>query len=113
MNVCLLRFPFLARSLTSLFNLLNEQPKLDKQEGIMKKLIERKSLVPRLVYLSIQTASSSVKGIIDANGSTYDTSSSRELKHLLERYARNIGFSFDDAKNFILEIVKGQKSSKV
>lgn len=103
---------FLPSSLIAFNNLLSEQPKLDKQEGTIKKLIERKSLLPRLVYLSAQTASSSLKEIID-NGSTPDATNSQELKHLLERYARNIGFSFDDAKTFILDIVKGQKSSKV
>lgn len=110
---CCLRFPLLIRLLIYLSNLVNVQSKLAKKEGPAKKLIERKSLLPRLVYLSTQTASSSLKEAISANGSTPDTNNSQELKHLLERYAKNIGFSFEDAKNFILDIAKGQRSSKV
>ncbi|ONK62700.1 uncharacterized protein A4U43_C07F7050 [Asparagus officinalis] len=91
----------------------NSRPKLtNKKEGDIRKTIERKSLLPRLVYLSMQTASSSMKEIIGPNGSAADASISQELEHLLEKYAKNIGHRFEDAKTSILETAKGQKSSK-
>lgn len=82
------------------------------EEYIMKKVIERKSILPRLVYLSIQSSSISLKEN-DRNGSLSDASAVGELKCLLERYARNIGLSFDDAISVILAISRGQKSFKV
>lgn len=86
--------------------------KVEKKEGIVRKHIERKSLLPRMVYLSIRTASSSLKEIVEPNGSIVNNNMSYELKHLLERYAENIGLPFDDAKDVILGIVAGQKSFK-
>ncbi|CAD5162973.1 unnamed protein product [Musa acuminata subsp. malaccensis] len=90
---------------------LRESLKGGDEEYIVKKVIERKSILPRLVYLSIQSGSISLKEN-DRNGSLSDASAVGELKCLLERYARNIGLSFDDAISVILAISRGQKSFK-
>ena len=76
-------------------------------------MIERRALLPRLVALSIQTASSSLKENVKANGSIHDNSNSSELKHLLEQYARNLGNSFDDAIKIIVGILEGQRHLEV
>ncbi|RRT35835.1 hypothetical protein B296_00055406 [Ensete ventricosum] len=81
------------------------------EEYIVKKVIERKSILPRLVYLSIQSGSISLKEN-DRNGSLSDANAVSELKCLLERYARTIGLSFDDAISVILAISRGQNSFK-
>lgn len=78
----------------------------------MKKLIERKSLLPRLIYLSIQISPISLKENV-GNGSLHDADAIGEIKSLLEKYARNIGLSFDDAMSLLLAIFKGQKPLKV
>ncbi|RWW15160.1 hypothetical protein GW17_00021015 [Ensete ventricosum] len=81
------------------------------EEYIVKKVIERKSILPRLVYLSIQSGSISLKET-DRNGTLSDANAVSELKCLLERYARTIGLSFDDAISVILAISRGQNSFK-
>ncbi|XP_042413928.1 N-terminal acetyltransferase B complex auxiliary subunit NAA25-like isoform X1 [Zingiber officinale] len=90
---------------------LNKKKKAVEEEGIVKKLIERKSLLPRLIYLSIQISPISLKGNV-GNGSLHDADAIKEIKSLLEKYARNIGLSFDDAMSLLLAIFKGQKPLK-
>ncbi|KAG1339015.1 Laccase [Cocos nucifera] len=81
--------------------------KVGEKEWIVRKHIETKSLIPRLVYLSIRSSSSSLKENLETNVSTVVII---EMKCLLERYASNIGLPFDDAIDVILGIAKGQKS---
>uniref|UniRef100_A0A6I9QMN8 N-terminal acetyltransferase B complex auxiliary subunit NAA25-like n=1 Tax=Elaeis guineensis var. tenera TaxID=51953 RepID=A0A6I9QMN8_ELAGV len=84
--------------------------KVGEKEWIARKHIETKSLIPRLVYLSIWSSSSSLKENLETNGSTTVIV---EMKCLLERYASNIGLPFDDAIDVILGIAKGQKPFKL
>lgn len=83
------------------------------RECVARKAIEWKSLLPRLVYLSIQVASSFLKENIELNGSVSDIDYTSEFKCLLERYARNLGLSFEDATEAIVGISEGKKSFKV
>ncbi|XP_028555594.1 N-terminal acetyltransferase B complex auxiliary subunit NAA25 isoform X2 [Dendrobium catenatum] len=80
--------------------------------NIVRNVLARKSLVPRLIYLSIQSATTSLKETVEPNASEKDANSNGELRFLLEKYARSIGLSFDDAVKLIFEISKGQRSFK-
>ncbi|XP_047311685.1 N-terminal acetyltransferase B complex auxiliary subunit NAA25-like isoform X2 [Impatiens glandulifera] len=79
-----------------------------------QKSIEKRSLLPRMIYLSIRCASSSssssVKENVEANGSVPDTRIPLELKALLERYTEFLGFPFQDAVELLVEISSGEKS---
>ncbi|XP_072997534.1 N-terminal acetyltransferase B complex auxiliary subunit NAA25 isoform X1 [Typha latifolia] len=86
--------------------------KLCNHKPTEKTDIERKSLIPRLVYLSMQAASSSIKENIEPNGLTSETSVVGELRILLDRYAMSIGLPIDVAIDAIAGISKGQKSFK-
>ncbi|XP_045820585.1 N-terminal acetyltransferase B complex auxiliary subunit NAA25 [Trifolium pratense] len=73
-----------------------------ERETSLKRDIEKKSLLPRMIYLSIQSASLSIKEHVEVNGSvTPDIT--LELKLLLERFAQFLGFSLSEA----IEVVKG------
>lgn len=76
-------------------------------------MIERRALLPRLIDLSIQSTSSSLKENVEANGSILSNSSSSELRHLLGRYASNLGCSFDDSIKMIVGISEGQRPLEV
>uniref|UniRef100_A0A0D9WFC3 Uncharacterized protein n=1 Tax=Leersia perrieri TaxID=77586 RepID=A0A0D9WFC3_9ORYZ len=71
---------------------------------------QRKSLLPRLVYLSMHGCASSLRET-ELNGSGLDTDAA-EMKPLLEKYARSIGYSVDDALSVILGMSSGKKSIK-
>ena len=90
-----------------------QQFQIKQTEANVQKAIERRSLVPRMIYLSIQCASSSLKENIEANGSILDPKGCVELKSLLERYAMMLGHSFQDATDMVLGVSSGQKSSEV
>lgn len=78
----------------------------------LKRVIEKKSLLPRMIYLSIQNASASIKEHVEVNGSvTPDIT--LELKLLLERYAQYLGFSFNEAIEVVMDFSNGQRSSVV
>ncbi|XP_027090776.1 N-terminal acetyltransferase B complex auxiliary subunit NAA25 isoform X1 [Coffea arabica] len=81
------------------------------EENVLKN-IEKRSLLPRMIYLSIHCASSSLKEHTEANGSAFDPKLSLELKVLLERYARILGFPFQDAIELVLGVSSGQKPSE-
>ncbi|KAK4478605.1 hypothetical protein RD792_014093 [Penstemon davidsonii] len=66
-------------------------------EAIVLKNIEKRSLLPRMIYLSIKSASVSVKQNIEASGLAADPKISVELKTLLERYTKVLEYPFDDA----------------
>ncbi|XP_077213582.1 tetratricopeptide repeat (TPR)-like superfamily protein [Tasmannia lanceolata] len=82
-----------------------------EREASLRKAVERRSLLPRLIFLSIRTASS-LKDTVYNNGPIYDNKSSSELKCLLEQYAQSLGFSFDDSLKVIAGISGGHRSFK-
>ncbi|XP_078178732.1 tetratricopeptide repeat (TPR)-like superfamily protein isoform X2 [Carex rostrata] len=91
------------------------KPCIHKNENVGpdKNEFERKSLVPRIVYLSMQAASPTPKENKETtNGGASSATIADELGSLLERYARSIGFSFNDAIDAILSITTGENSFK-
>lgn len=66
-----------------------------------------------MIYLSIQSASTSFKENLEVNGSISDPKIASELKILLERYAKLLGFSLSDAIDIVLGVSGGLKSSEV
>ncbi|KAJ9565188.1 hypothetical protein OSB04_001154, partial [Centaurea solstitialis] len=89
----------------------NVRNEVKEAEAKVTRTIEKRSLLPRLIYLSIQCASSSVKGNLNVNG--FDSKVSSELKSLLERYANFLGLSFQDAVELVIGVSCGQKSFEV
>lgn len=79
----------------------------------MRRVVERRSLLPRMIYLSIQCASASHKENVEANGSITDPKVSSELKFLLERYAKILGYTFTDAIEVVARASGAQKASEV
>lgn len=90
-----------------------QQQQRKGREANVRTAIEKRSLVPRMIYLSIQCASASLNENIEANGSMYDPKISSELRFLLERYAKILGFPFNDAIQVVVGVLSGQKSSEV
>ncbi|XP_048420482.1 N-terminal acetyltransferase B complex auxiliary subunit NAA25-like [Pyrus x bretschneideri] len=84
-----------------------------EREANVRRVIERKSLLPRMIYLSIQNASTSLKENLEANGNTSDPKGPSELKSLLERYAKMLGFTLNDAVEVVLGVSSGLKSFEV
>lgn len=66
-----------------------------------------------MIYLSIQSASASIKENFEANGSLSDPKVSPELKYLLDCYAKMLGFSLSDAIEVVVGVSNGLKSSGV
>ncbi|KAL6865074.1 hypothetical protein ACP4OV_016225 [Aristida adscensionis] len=85
--------------------------KSNEKDGTKLKDAERKSLVPRLVYLSMHGCASLLKES-EPNGSCSDLNGVGEMKTLLERYARSIGYSIDDALSIVLGLSSGKKAAK-
>lgn len=71
---------------------------------------QRRSLLPRMIYLSIQCVSASIKDSIEANGSMSDAKFLSEMESLLERYAQLFGFSLNDALKVLLDVAEGKNS---
>ncbi|KAL7264217.1 hypothetical protein ACSBR1_002217 [Camellia fascicularis] len=90
----------------------NMQHHIKRTTANVPKAIEKRSLLPRMIYLSIQCASSSLKENMATNGSMFDPKVSLELKILLERYAKLLGFPFQDAIEVLSAISSGRKSSE-
>ncbi|KAF3454849.1 hypothetical protein FNV43_RR05297 [Rhamnella rubrinervis] len=86
---------------------------IKEREANVRRVVERKSLLPRMIYLSIQSASTSLKENLEVNGSISDPKISSELKILLERYAKMLGFSFFDAIDIVSGVSGGLKSLEV
>lgn len=87
--------------------------KVKDKERKAYSIIERKSLVPRLIYLSIKKASASLKESVEVNGCLSDPKIASELHSLLERYAKILGHSFSDAIQLIGEVCQGLNTSEV
>ena len=66
-----------------------------------------------MIYLSIQSASVLHKDNSEINGSLTDPKISSELKTLLERYAKMLGFSLNDAIGVVVGVSRGLKSYEV
>ncbi|XP_071716967.1 N-terminal acetyltransferase B complex auxiliary subunit NAA25 isoform X2 [Rutidosis leptorrhynchoides] len=83
-----------------------------KQREIkVKRNIEKRSLLPRLIYLSVQCASASVKAKSNING--FDSKDSSELKCLIESFAKFFGLAFQDAAELVIDVSCGKKSIEV
>ncbi|ESQ42535.1 hypothetical protein EUTSA_v10012545mg [Eutrema salsugineum] len=88
-----------------------ENVKKDREEN-MKRSIQRKSLLPRMIYLSIQCSSTALKESVETNGSGGDFKIFEELKFLLEEYTKMLGYSLSDAVDMITEISQGARTSE-
>ncbi|KAK9065965.1 hypothetical protein SSX86_015367 [Deinandra increscens subsp. villosa] len=86
---------------------------LDEAKQVEAKVtsIEKRSLLPRMIYLSTHCASSLIKGNSNING--VDSKDFSELKSLLESYAKLLGFSLPDAVDLLISVSHGQKSFEV
>ncbi|KAG2619988.1 hypothetical protein PVAP13_3NG154600 [Panicum virgatum] len=85
--------------------------KSNEKDGPKLKDAERKSLVPRLVYLSMHGCTTFLREG-ESNGASSNVNAAGEMKTLLEKYARSIGYSFDDALSIVLGMSSGKKSVK-
>lgn len=86
---------------------------MKEREAAARAVIERRSLLLRLIYLSVQNASAALKESLEANGCLCDSKTSSEMESLLERYAKILGYSLTDAVKLIGEVCRGTKSSAV
>ncbi|CAN6333458.1 unnamed protein product [Urochloa humidicola] len=85
--------------------------KSDEKDGPKLKDAKRKSLVPRLVYLSMHGCTTFLRES-ESNGGSSDVTATGEMKTLLEKYARSIGYSFEDALSIVLGMSSGKKAVK-
>ncbi|CAG7910388.1 unnamed protein product [Brassica rapa] len=81
----------------------------DREENV-RRAIQRKSLVPRMIYLSIQCSATALKESIETNGSGGDIKTCEELKSLLDEYTKTLGSSPSDAVEMITEISQGART---
>lgn len=81
-----------------------------EREENVRGVIEKKSLLPRMIYLSIHSASASLKESVEENGSISGSKISSEFKFLLERHAKMLGFSLSDAVEVVMGVSSGVKS---
>ncbi|XP_022549036.1 N-terminal acetyltransferase B complex auxiliary subunit NAA25-like isoform X2 [Brassica napus] len=81
----------------------------DREENV-RRAIQRKSLVPRMIYLSIQCSATALKESIETNGSGGDIKTCEELKSLLDEYTKTLESSFSDAVEKITEISQGART---
>lgn len=79
-------------------------------ETDVQKIAQRRSLLPRMIYLSIQCVSASVKGNVEANGSISNSRVLLEMKPMLEQCAKILGFSLNDALKVLFDVAEGKKS---
>ncbi|KAL8516167.1 hypothetical protein ACS0TY_014729 [Phlomoides rotata] len=90
-------------------NILVQHNLIKQSEANALKTVEKRSLLPRMIYLSISSAPASVKENIEANGSIADTKFSLDLKILLERYAKILEFPLHDAIELVFGVSSGKK----
>lgn len=86
--------------------------KSNEKDGPKLKDAERKSFIPRLVYLSMHGCTTFLRES-ESNGASSDVTVAGEMKTLLEKYARTIGYSLDDALSIVLGMSSGKKAVKV
>ncbi|CAI9301000.1 unnamed protein product [Lactuca saligna] len=82
-------------------------------ESKVTRTIEKRSLLPRMIHLSIQCASSSVKVNSNSDINGFDPKASTELKSLLESYAKILQLPFHDAVELVTSVASGQKPLEV
>ncbi|RDY04396.1 N-terminal acetyltransferase B complex auxiliary subunit NAA25, partial [Mucuna pruriens] len=82
------------------------------RETSLKRVVEKKSLLPRMIYLSIQSASASIREHVEVYDSAI-TDIASELKFLLECYAQFLGFSLSEAIEVVMGFSSGERSSVV
>nr|GMD61206.1 N-terminal acetyltransferase B complex auxiliary subunit NAA25 [Ipomoea batatas] len=87
----------------------NMHKQIQQSDANVIKNIEKRSLLPRMVFLSMRCAASSVKENIEVNGSVFNPKLSSELKLLLDQYANTLGFSFQDALELAFGVSSGHK----
>ncbi|XP_051143279.1 N-terminal acetyltransferase B complex auxiliary subunit NAA25 [Andrographis paniculata] len=90
----------------------HKDKQIKKMQGNVIKTIEKRSLLPRMIYLSIHSASGSVKENIESNGSIINPKLSLELKILLERYAKILDYPFQDAVELVSGFSSGQETNE-
>ncbi|XP_031485379.1 N-terminal acetyltransferase B complex auxiliary subunit NAA25 [Nymphaea colorata] len=83
---------------------------LKGKEARLLQAIEKRSLIPRLVCLSIQNTAASFQETLESNGTSHDNKSNLELRSLLDQYAIILGLPFDDAVNMLTKLSDGQKA---
>ncbi|KAJ6693397.1 hypothetical protein OIU85_004192 [Salix viminalis] len=81
-----------------------------EREENVRRVVEKKSLLPRMIYLSIHSASASLKESVEENGSKSGSKISSELKFLLEHHAKMLGYSLSDAVEVVMGVSSGVKS---
>ncbi|CAO2840025.1 unnamed protein product [Amaranthus hypochondriacus] len=79
-------------------------------ETKVHEVVKKRSLIPRMIYLSVQCVSASSKESIEANGSVPNSGFSLEMKSLLERYVNVLGCSMNEAVKVVLDVSEGQRS---
>lgn len=87
---------------------LETEEYLKEREVKTRMAMENRSLLPRLIYLSIQSALL-FRDDSEINGSAVKLESCSEFKQLLEQYAQSLGFSFGDAQR----LIAGLSESKI
>ncbi|XP_026441543.1 N-terminal acetyltransferase B complex auxiliary subunit NAA25-like isoform X1 [Papaver somniferum] len=86
------------------------------REKNWRKIVERRSLLPRLIYLSIQCASllkeygKATDSPSDSSQLQSQTAAQSEIFALIVRFAESLDLSFDVASSMIAEISSGQRS---
>lgn len=80
-------------------------------EASVRGNVEKRLLLPRMLYLSIQSVSTSIKENFEIS-SLSDPKVSTELKVLLERYAKMLGSTFEDAVELVTRVANGLNSYK-
>lgn len=66
-----------------------------------------------MLFLSVRSVSTSIKENFEINGSLSDPKISTELKNLLERYAKMLGSTFENAVDLVTGVSDGLSSYKV
>lgn len=82
-------------------NYLPKETLIDEAKASALKTIKKRSLILRMIYLSLECASSSVKAHTE------------ELKLLLERYASLLGYPFLEAADLVFGVSGGKKSLEI
>ncbi|KAL9320101.1 hypothetical protein ACSQ67_011940 [Phaseolus vulgaris] len=85
---------------------------LKDKEASLKRVTEKKSLLPRMIYLSIQSASVAIKEHAEINGS-FTPDITTELKLLLERYAQFLNLSLSEAIQVVMGFANEERSPVV
>ncbi|XP_010685884.2 N-terminal acetyltransferase B complex auxiliary subunit NAA25 isoform X2 [Beta vulgaris subsp. vulgaris] len=79
-------------------------------ETNVRDIVEKRYRLPRMVYLSVQCVSASIKENLEVNGSISNSSFSLEMKSLLEGYVKILGCSLNEAVKVVLDVAEGQRS---